>query len=122
MKIVIHSIADRGIANKERLALRVTSDTTLSYYVILDTAYITPNSIQTVPKNVFWFPPKPVKAGEWVLLYTRPATTTDLVEKILDDVTTAHIFYWGQPNVLWRQTGNCAVVLELSDWVTTPFQ
>jgi hypothetical protein len=119
MKLVLQRIADRGVPDKERLALKVASDTTLSYFVVLDTAYLTPQTINSVPKRAFWFPPKPVKTGDWVILFTKAGTPS---ERKLEDGTTAHFFFWGQPQVLWNQTGNCAVVMELSDWTTTAYE
>jgi len=119
MKIILNKIADRGVPDKERLVLRAVNDTTLAYFVVLDTAYATPQSVVSTPKHAFWFPPKSIKAGDWVILYSRVGTNSSEVQK---DGTTAHFFFWGQSQVLWDKTGNCAVVMEVTDWNTSPFE
>ncbi len=118
MKLQIVRIVDRGIANKERIQLTVLADTNLNYYVVFDTAYNTPNSISRFPKHVFWFPSLAVKAGDQVVLYTGFGQQKS--EPALG--RTNHLFYWEQKNTLFNKTGDCAVLLEITSWQTSPYE
>lgn len=119
MKITISQIYKRGVPSEERLIMKVLNDVNLSFFVVLDTVYSTPQTISTIAKHTFWFKPKPVKAGDTVVLYTKEGTPS---EKKLDDGTTAHFYYWNQRNPLWNLTGNCAVVMELNSWETSKYE
>lgn len=119
MKIEIVQIADRGKANMERIHLKVLADTVLSYYVILNTSYTTPNSISNNPKHVFWFPSFSVKAGDQVILYTglgNQKSELSLIGK------HNHFFYWGQNATLLNKIGDCVVLLEISSWQTSKYE
>ena len=103
----------------ERLHLQVLAETNLNFYVVFNTVYVNPNGISTNPKNVYWFPQTIVKPGDQVVLYSgfgqnkvEPAT----------DKTKNYFFYWGQPNTLWTNRGDCAVLLELNNWQTSVFE
>jgi hypothetical protein len=119
MKIQIVSIVDRGLANKERLHLNVLSEVNLNYYVVLSTIYVNPNSISTSPKQTYWFPSTLVKPGDQVILYSGFGTNNSVPAQ---GGTTNHFFYWGQNNTLWGNHGECAVLLELNTWNTSPLE
>lgn len=118
MKIDIISIMNRGQPN-EYLILSVLSDADLSYYIVLGTRYITPQSITSAAKFTHWFAARPVKAGDLVLLYT--GTGTDATTTMTDGKTAHHI-YWGLPGPVWKSTGDCAVLLEVNTWKTSKYE
>lgn len=119
MKIKIQKIIDSGIHNKERLWLKVLEDTNLEYYIVFDTIYTSKNSISNSQKNAYWFNSKQVKAGDSVVLYTKSG---NYASKLKEDGTTSHFFYWGFKNPIWNNEGDCAVLLEISSWETSPYQ
>jgi hypothetical protein len=119
MKVQIVRIADRGIANKERLHLKVLVDTDLSFFVVFSTIYNNPSAISNTPQNVYWFPSTAVKAGDQVVLYSgfgqnkaEPASNGSM----------NHFFYWGQKNTQWNKYGECAVLFEVNSWQTSPIE
>lgn len=125
MRLQIIGIHERGVPREECLRLRVLADADLSFYFVLDTIYQGPNALSTAAKHIFWFPPWPVKAGDDVLLYTADAMGlgrphTSRPHRLLQ-TGSQHVFYWNQLQPLWAQPGNCAVVMKLSTWQTTPF-
>ena len=119
MKVSIVKIIDRGVPEKERLHLRVLNDTNLTYYVVLATSYITPASISAGWKGAYWFHPRAVKSGDSVVLYSRAGKASETKNK---DGTTTHFLFWGAKTPLWNVTGKCAVVMEVSGWLTSPFE
>ena len=116
MKIRIIQIAERGIANQERLHLSILVDTNLVNYVVFDTVKLG-NAIVNAPKHTYWFLDKPVKAGDNVILYSRGGTPTENKRK---DGGTDHFLYWNISQPLWGAPNSCAVVLEINDWATSP--
>jgi hypothetical protein len=119
MKLSITQIYKRGVQSEERLVMKVLNDTNLTYFVVLDTVYTSPQSVSPSPKRAYWFRSKPVKAGDQVILYTKEGVPS---EKKLEDGTTAYFFYWNQKSVLWDKTGNCAVVMEINSWATSKYE
>ncbi len=104
------------MANRERLHLTVLVDTSLVYYAVFDTVRIE-DGISQSPKRVYWFNDYQVKAGDHVILYSKPGTD---VAKRRTDGATNHFFYWGLKNTLWGAKDACAVVVEVNDWETSP--
>lgn len=119
MKLAIIRVADRGVREKERLRLKVVNDTNLTYYVVISSRYGTPNSVESEARQSYWFPPRAVKAGDVVILYTKSGKSH---QQRLEDGTTKHFFYWGGTGPRWTQTGDCAVVMEVSDWQTSAYE
>ncbi len=119
MKITIQSIAERGVPGKERLVLKVLCDVNLTFFIVLDTFLVSPRTVSSRPRRAFWFDPKPVKAGDLVVLYTKEGVPSETKR---DDGTTVHFLYWNLKNVLWDKTGNCAVLMEIDSWETSAYE
>lgn len=117
MKLQIVRIAERGLANKERLHLSVLQETNLSYYAVLLSRYVTSTSIANGNLAAFWFPNQPVRAGDQVVLFSGPGAQTSHPQP---NGSTTYFFYWGLPNTVWNHHANCAVVIEAVNWITSP--
>jgi len=116
MKIEIVKIIDRGLANKERLWLKVVANTNLQYYIVFDTTYTSPNSISNLQRHAYWFKSKEVKAGDYVVLYTKQGTPSEVVG---ENGTKTHFLFWGLDRTIWNDTGDCAVLFEVNSWQTS---
>jgi hypothetical protein len=119
MRLQIVQIYDRGVANKERILLRASAETNLSSYIVFNTWYITPQAISRSPRNVFWFPPKPIKPGDSVVLFSGLGTPSESQNQ---DGTTTYFFFWGLANTIWNKTGDCATLVELNNWMTSVYE
>lgn len=119
MKMQIVRIADRGIANMERLHLRVLADTSLEFFVVFDTTYTSSDKISNLQRHAYWFRSKPVKAGDNVILYTRMGTPS---EDRKADGTTTHFLFWGLDHTIWNKVGDCAVLFEVNSWATSAYE
>jgi hypothetical protein len=115
MKVEIHSLENRGDQNEERIWLKVNEDCNLTYYIISDTTYTSSNSISNKLRHIYWFAPKEVKAGDWVLLHTKNGTNSESNNKA---GTKTHIYYWGLNRPVWNDDGDCGVLFELKTWMT----
>ena len=112
MKVSLKSIADKGVLDSERLVLNVVQDTDLGEYVILRTSYVD-SKLKVEPSHAFWFPDKPAKAGDLVVIYSKTGTYS---EKALDNGRTAHFYYWKSSVALWNDVTWAAVVLYAPTW------
>ena len=119
MKLSIIRIIDRGITSKERLYLKALNDINLSYYLVLSTDYSSPTALSVGGKSAYWFSPKSLKAGDSVVLYTCGGKASETKNS---DGTTTYFLYWGWASPLWNATGKCAVVMELSNWMTSQYE
>ena len=119
MKLQIVAIANRGVANQERVHLRVLADANLSYYVLLDTTYLRPEAISNLLRHAYWFPSHQVKAGDNVVLYSGPGIQQSQPNLVGG---TNHFFYWGLKETVWNKTGDCAVLMELANWQTSRYE
>ena len=116
MKIEIVKILDRAVGNKERLWLKVLADTDLKYFIVFDTTYTSDTSISNLQRHAYWFKPKQVKTGDFVVLYTKTGTPS---QKTNENGTTTHFLFWGLENTVWNDTGDCAVLFEVNSWQTS---
>jgi hypothetical protein len=119
MRLSIAGIFDRGIANKERIALSVGVEAQLSFYVILLSRYnIGRQTIMSGNLASYWFPPSVVKPGDFVILYTGAGANAR--EPRAGSASTNHFLHWGQRNTIFNDSETCAVLLELTTWSTSP--
>lgn len=119
MKLKIVKILDRASPNQERLWLKVLQDTDMKFFIVFDTTYTAPNAISNIQRHAYWFPSKAVRAGDNVVLYTRKGSNSSQPNP---DGTTNHFFYWDSDKTIWNNTGDCAVLFEVSDWVTSAYE
>lgn len=118
MKIDIVEILDRGVANKERLYLKVNSSANLNYFVVFDNSFTTPNfsQISNLPKRAYWFPSKDVKPGDNIVLYTKSGNDNSVLNP---NENYTHFFYWGLSQTIWNTENDCAVLFEVNSWQTS---
>jgi hypothetical protein len=120
MNVQLVRIADRGVPNAERVHLSVVAATDLSYFVVLKTFRIAPalTNVAAGTAAAYWFHTTPVKAGDQVVLYSAKGTPSKRTEP---SGATTHFFYWGFPNTLWNTPGDCVVVTQVAEWLTSPY-
>ncbi len=114
MKIIIQSISDKGIKRKERLVLKVKSDTDIGDYIIIQAGY-SDEQVTTGTYNTFWFPYKAVSAGDLVVLYSKSGREN---EKELKSGRKAHFFYWGLDSSIWGRKDRAPVLLHSPEWIS----
>jgi hypothetical protein len=117
MRLSIAGIFDRGVPNKERIALSVAVEANLSSYVTLLSRY-NPGRQTIASGNMtsYWFSPATVKPGDFVILYTGSGTNASNPRPTGG---TNHFFYWGLKSTIFDDPESCAVLLELATWGTS---
>ena len=114
MSLRIVSVLDPGQPNLERLHLEAQSAFSLSYFVVLRSAYISPIAIMKGGIDAFWFPDVRVETGHQIVLYTRPGQYS--LEGPLKNI---RYFSWGLKQTIWNSPNACAVLVQVSGWQTT---
>jgi len=117
MKLQVVQILDRGLPNKERLYLHALQDTILSNYIVLSSRHVgfPSTGVMNGGMAAFWFPTKPVQAGDQIVLQTgsgNPTTQNQLG-------TSIHYFFWNLPATIWNDPASCAVVIETTEWASS---
>jgi hypothetical protein len=114
MNIEIKSIADKGVKDKERIVLKVLSDTDIGDYLLIQAGFsggqVTVGTYQT-----YWFPYKATSAGDLVVLYTKYGKES---EKELGHGKKAHFFYWSIEGPIWNRDDRAPVLLHAPEWVS----
>lgn len=118
MKVGILEIADRGIANKERLELSVAAFTDLCFFAVFDTVSFPNATVSNFPKHTFWFPSTKVSPGDHVILYTGPGAR---MSERCEDGGVDHYFYWGLRQTIWGSPVSRVVLLEILSWETSQY-
>jgi len=108
-------IRDRGNLDAERLVLGPAVATDVGEYAVFRAA-AAGGSVTTDITNVFWFPDHPVKAGDTIVLYTKPGNRKERVNK---DGSTSHFFYWGIASPIWTGPEYVAVIAHIDEWLST---
>jgi len=117
MRVEIVAVGDRGVPNKERLHLRVLVNMNLSYLMLITSRYQSPTAITANLQQAFWFPPKDVKVGDNVIIFTGAGAVT---EEKGPDGSTNHFYHWGLGKTILADPAACIVVVDISTWKTTP--
>jgi hypothetical protein len=112
MNLKLKSIADKGNLQKERLVIRVVNDTDVGDFIVLLTGFFD-DEVTIGVENTYWFPNKPVKAGDLVVLYSKVGKVKD---RPLDWGGDVHFFYWGLASSIWDKSKIAAVLAHAPVW------
>ena len=119
MNVEIRAIRNAGKLADERLVLKVLRGCDIGRYLTFDSTYTKDGKVSNLVRHPYWFPDKDVKAGDTVVLYTKDGRQS---EKTNEDGSTSHFFYRRLDRTIWNQSGDCAVVLEVSTWATKGYE
>lgn len=114
MNLELRSIVERGVIANERITLRAKSDADLGDFLLAQSGYAD-ESVTTEIFRAFWFPYKPIGAGDLVVLYTKRGVPR---EKPLSTGKVAHFFYWGLESPIWNIADRAAVLLSAPNWAS----
>jgi hypothetical protein len=115
MKLKIDLVHAHGDVNEERVLLTASDSCNLTNYLIMDTTYVGEGRISNVHRHVLWLPPTEVKKGERVAIYSKKGTYS----KATHDGIVWHKIYWNSGSAIWNNTGDAAVLMNVTDWKTT---
>jgi hypothetical protein len=111
MDLQITGLRKQGAADEEYVLLEATADCNLADYILCDTTFTSAGKVSNHLRHTYWFPPKAVKRGEFVILRTgtgKNGTFTTTAKQVV------HRFFWGLGSAVWNNSGDAAVLLEVS--------
>lgn len=112
MNLKLKSVADKGNPEKERLVIRVLNDAEVGDFLVMRTGFVD-EVVNIGVTKTYWFPNKSVKAGDLVVLYSKVGKISD---KVQENGSTVHFFYWGETTALWNETDVAAVLAHAPVW------
>jgi len=102
LEMQIHPVADRGVPNRERIAVYVKETTNMGQYGVMVGYSTSGNAAIPYQDKLFWFGDGIVNAGEWILLYTGKGTAkTEEWEVTGGKVYSIH---WGRSTTMFANT------------------
>ncbi|WP_147443410.1 hypothetical protein [Corallococcus sp. AB011P] len=104
----ILGVSDAGDLSRERVILKANRDCDLANYLLLDNTYLGDGSVSELNRHVYWFPTYPVKAGSYILLYSKEGDNRSMVDRVGD---TLHVFYWGLKKTVWNEDGDAVTLV-----------
>jgi hypothetical protein len=112
MKIEINTINNQGDHTQEFVELKVSQATNLMNYLLSDTTYVDDTTVSNKLPHTYWFSSTEVKAGDFVRLHTKGGSSSSNTNQA---GTTTHQIYWGLSTAVWNNTGDKAILFEISD-------
>jgi hypothetical protein len=108
MSFDITSIADAGDIDRERVVIKATTDGDIGRFAIFCAKRSSTGVALSgnVPKT-FWFTDQKVKAGDFIVLYTKAGTRSS---KTSDSGSTSYFFYWGWKTAIWDEKSKAALI------------
>lgn len=114
MNLMFRFFKDRGNPTKERVVLQALADDNIGYYLLVR-SLCQDGLVTTGVTHTFWFPDTEVRAGDFVVVYTKAGIER---HKPSEGGATSHFFYWHQAAPLWRTNDHAAVVLHAPEWIS----
>lgn len=113
-EMTVHAVLDRGIANKECIAIQANQTLNLGQYGIMLGYYTGTNGALPIRDNLFWFGDGIVEQGDWIFIYTGYGTPTQT--KATDNVHNVYSLFWGRYNTIFANS-NITPILFRADAV-----
>lgn len=94
-------VYDRGIANKERIVIKVLDNTNLGQYGVFLGIKVGEGAALPVNNMMFWFGDGIAEKNSWILLYTGPGENRRTTLK--DSPEKAYVLHWGFKNTVLNE-------------------
>lgn len=95
-EIKIMAVLDRGVPNRECIALRVERSINMAQYGMLLGISLYTNGLATpIRDNFFWFGEGLMNVGDWVFIYTGSGENT--FNPSSDNTHMNYTLYWNRP-------------------------
>lgn len=110
-ELSVVKIFDRGLPNKESIAISVEEDTNLGQYGILVGLYQGDGLATPFVDHLFWFGDGLVRKGDWLFVHTGPGSPSKT--STTDGNRTIFSIYWGKRQTIFANTNIVPVLFRL---------
>jgi len=116
MNITLHSVADRGVPNRERVVLQVTAPCNPASYGLLTGTSTPQGNALPFPDNFFWLGSGEVLWNDWIFVFTGHG------EARVDQGPHGRMFnlYMRRPMTVFHNPSVMPILIEIADFVTIP--
>jgi len=116
-ELKVMAVLERGIANKECIAIQAKQTINLGQYGIMLGQFSGDNGVFPFRDNMFWFGDGIISEGDWILIYTGSGTPT--TNKSVDNIHNTYTVFWGRTHTLFADS-NVVPLLFRVDAVDIP--
>lgn len=117
-ELEIAGIWDRGIPNKERIAIRATQEVDLSNYLLFLGVPVADQAAIPLTTDLFWFGKEIVVPPTWVIVYTGPGERK--ITSMKDSNEPALVLHWGKLNTVLNNTNVVPIIVSLEGVLVGP--
>lgn len=100
--LIITDVQDRGVANRERISIKVNGYCDLGHYWLGLGIRQSQSEIFPLNDNIFWFGRGYVNVNDWIFLYT--GSGTPRVNDIPNQSGKIYTLHWRRQNVLFQSS------------------
>jgi hypothetical protein len=109
----ITSIVDAGNLDKERVVIKAKEAGDIGQFALFKTSRADGTSVNAGGLNsVFWFEDHTVKAGDFVVLYTKSGSPSEKA----GTKNTSYFFYWDLKKTIWDSDDDVPVLVQIRDF------
>ena len=116
-ELTISEVLNRGVPNKECIALQANVRINLGQFGLMLGRYTNPNSALPYFDQLFWFGDGYVQLGDWLFVYTGSGSASKT--QAANGVNDVYCLFWGKPTTLFADT-SIAPILFRADAVNVP--
>lgn len=106
----ITSIADAENFEQERVVIKASAEGNIGRFAVFCANRSTTDSALALSgdvPNTYWFSDRDVKAGDFIVLYTKAGTRS---AKTTESGSTSYFFYWGCKAAIWTPKTRAVLV------------
>ncbi|MGZ8947797.1 MAG: hypothetical protein ACXW1W_20515 [Methylococcaceae bacterium] len=110
-EITLMGILDRGIPNKECIAMQVKDRVNLGQYGIMLGVYSESKLARPFQDNLFWFGDGLVEEGDWIFINTgdgEPRTS-----ETIDKQNSIYSLFWKKKNTIFANTNIVPILFKI---------
>lgn len=110
-EITIQEVIDRGVANKERIALRVNMSVNMGRYGLLVGVHGSSEAAWPINDNFFWFGEGIVAPGDWIFVYTGPGQPRK--DKLPNAEQHLYTVHWGRKTTVFADANIVPILFRM---------
>lgn len=100
IELDVHGVFDRGLPNKERIAIYVKSPLNIGQYGLMIGIKASGGTAIPIRDNLFWFGDGFLNAGDWIFIYTGAGTPR--ASNVPGSNAKLYISHWGKPTTIFQ--------------------
>ncbi|MFN8693686.1 MAG: hypothetical protein ACK5XX_04700 [Holosporales bacterium] len=111
-ELTVINVLERGVPNRESIAIRVEQHLNLaSYGVFLGFSSLYHGMATPLKDQFFWFGESMVKSNDWIFIYTGHGTPTNTLTS--DGLASIYTVYWNRNTTLFHNSNVVPILFRM---------